>query len=87
LHRYKVEYLRAMTDEDSVLSTLLLPEHSLEETRRLASAHLGAIPGATGFQVRDMNDGAKIVPLEKPKPERRKIADIIATWLQRNKNA
>ncbi|MCX7357937.1 MAG: hypothetical protein NT015_07335 [Alphaproteobacteria bacterium] len=62
--RYSIEYLRESTDETSVFATVL-HSGSLADTMTLAAG--GEARGdlnADGYQVRDLDDGGKIVWLE-----------------------
>lgn len=62
--RYSIEYLRESTDEDSVFATIV-HRGPLEDTMAVAVG--GAARGdlnADGCQVRDLDDGGRIVWLQ-----------------------
>lgn len=61
--RYRIEYLAESTDERSVCRTAL-GEGSLADATEEAWRRAFEIDGATGFQIRDLEDDACIVSLE-----------------------
>lgn len=65
--RYKIEYLRESTKEDSVCHTVTIWAETLDEAGKAAFAESFVprrILGADGFQIRDLSEGGAIVALE-----------------------